>query len=216
MKTRSKTILLVSSAAVLTATTVFGTLAYLTASKSAVNTFTVGKVSIDLKETDVDGDGDPLLNNYRLVPGVEYVKDPQMTVLKGSESAYVRMLLTVHNAGTVETIIAEDETLADFTGFLGGMSSSWVLAGTTEDDAANTVTYEYRYTDVVAGSDTADTKLPALFEKLIIPSTLAGEDLEALAKGEFKIVVEGHAIQAKGFDDASEAWTAFDKQVQSQ
>ncbi|MBQ8514604.1 MAG: hypothetical protein IJ496_04340 [Ruminococcus sp.] len=219
MKTRSKAILLISGAAVLAGTTVFGTLAFLTAQETAVNTFTVGKVEIDLKETDVDGDGDVLVNEYRLVPGTEYVKDPQMTVLKGSESAYVRMLLTVHNADTVETIIDEDETLTDFTGFLGGMSENWILSGTTEDETANTITYEYRYYDadadsaVVTGSAAEDTELPALFETLIIPSTLDGDDLEELVSGGFKMVVEGHAIQAQGFENADMAWTAFDKQI---
>jgi len=61
---------------------VFGTLAYLTATDTVTNTFTVGKVQITLDEAPVDANGETTdgdrvkKNNYHLLPGHEYDKDP--------------------------------------------------------------------------------------------------------------------------------------------
>lgn len=220
MKKQTKVLLMLSSAAALVTVSVFGTLAYLTSTKTAVNTFTIGKVSIDLEETDVDGDNDTLKNSYRLVPGAEYVKDPTVTVIEGSEEAYIRMILTVHNADTVNSIIADQTNgLTDFSDFLSGWDQEkWSLEGSVTDDEANTISYEYRYYQTVDGfaddGSEAAEELPALFEKLVVPSTLDGDELQALYDGGFKMVVEGHAIQAVGFEGNEDgAWSAFDAQI---
>ena len=77
-----------------------------------VNTFTVGQVSLKLDETDVDETGTPIPNanrvtgnEYKLIPGKEYVKDPTMTVLSGSEASYVRILVTITKAKEIKVII---------------------------------------------------------------------------------------------------------------
>lgn len=214
MKTKSK--LLVSGiGAVLTISgTVLGTLAFLTDTESAVNTFTVGKVSIALNETDVDGDGNTLANEYHLIPGTEYIKDPTVTVNSGSEESYIRMYLTVHNYSTVEKLISDSTNgLSDFTDFLGGMDdTAWRLKGSSENEAENTITYEYRYKVSVAGGS-GGTELEPLFDTLIIPQTLDGDELEALSKGGFQIDVEAHAIQASGFGSEDIAWEAFKSQT---
>ena len=54
------------------------------------------------------------------------------------------------------------------------------------------------------------TKLPPIFTTLTIPTDLNNADIAKLAS--FKIDVVGHAIQAGGFADADEAWTAFGTQ----
>lgn len=213
MKTRTKAVLLASGAVLLVAGSVLGTLAYLTDSETAVNTFTVGNVSIDLEETDVDGDGDPLKNEYRLVPGEEYVKDPTVTVNAGSETSYVRMVMTVYNWSVAEDALVfttpPSETL------LGGYDSAvWVPNGVVLDEDEDTAAFEFRYYTTADGS-AGDNELPALFETLIVPGTVTGEELEALYGGGFKMVVEGHAIQAAGFQSADDAWAAFDAQNNS-
>lgn len=80
------------------------TLAYLTDSKEVKNTFTVGKVKIALDEAKVDTDGTPIAgekrvteNEYKLMPGHTYTKDPTVTVLEGSEDCYVRLKVTFTN-----------------------------------------------------------------------------------------------------------------------
>lgn len=210
MKKKGKVLLLVSGSVLLVAGSVLGTLAYLTDTEQAVNTFTVGNVAIKLLETDTDnsdsdgdGDGYDLKNEYKLVPGGEYTKDPTITVEEGSEDAYVRMILTVHNASEVESC-------GGYTAFIDGINADWVLEGSNEDETANTISYEFRHAEIVDGED---GELSPLFEKLIIPTNLDGDKLEALVNGGFKMVIDGHAIQATGFEnDVDSAWTAFDAQ----
>ncbi|MBQ8687580.1 MAG: hypothetical protein IJ512_03380 [Ruminococcus sp.] len=214
MTTKGKALVLISSAAMLVTGTVFGTLAYFTAKETVINTFTVGKVEIDLNESDYDGDGNTQANEYRLVPGMEYKKDPTVTVKADSESAYVRMIVTVHNYSTVKALIADTSNgITDFTDFLGNMDDSvWVPAGSVEDTEKGTISYEYRYYTTAAGS-ASDVTLEPLFDTLIVPAALDGDELQALYDGGFRIDVEGHAIQAEGFETEDAAWTAFDGQV---
>lgn len=70
----------------LLATAVIGTtLAYFTDETDAVtNTFTVGKVKIDLTETP-SGDN----HEYKMIPGTNLTKDPKVIVKDGSEDCYV-------------------------------------------------------------------------------------------------------------------------------
>ena len=84
-----KALLMVCCALTLVAISVGATLAYLTDSEGVTNTFTVGHVDIQLKETDVDKDGSTQKNAYHLLPGQTYTKDPTITVEKGSEDAFV-------------------------------------------------------------------------------------------------------------------------------
>ncbi len=213
MKTRTKAVLLASSALLLVTGSVLGTIAFLTDTEKAVNTFTVGNVSIDLEETDVDGDGNLLENEYHLVPGEEYVKDPTVTVNAGSESAYVRMVMTVYNWSVAKDALAFTTPPSDV--LLGGYDSAvWVPNGVTLDSAANTAVFEFRYYKTANGLS-GETELPALFETLMIPGTITGEELQALHDGGFQMDIEGHAIQAAGFADADAAWDAFDAQVNS-
>lgn len=207
-------------AAIITAS-VLGTLAYLTDTDSVTNTFTVGQVDIKLDETKVDADGKPVdgaervqSNEYHLLPGMTYTKDPTVTVQPVSEESYIRMILTVHNASAVQTIIT-NHGLTDFADLIGGWDrEAWLYEGFTTDDTANTISFEFRYQETV-GADTTAVKLPALFETLNVPGTVTGTELQALYSGGFKMVVTGHAIQAAGFDSEDAAWAAFEAQLGS-
>ena len=79
--------LLTVTALTLVVASVLGTIAYLTASSAVSNTFTVGNVAIDMWETKVDENGEPVdpaattkANVYKLVPGEKYMKDPTIEV----------------------------------------------------------------------------------------------------------------------------------------
>lgn len=95
MKNAKKIMLLVLCAALLVGATVAGTVAYLTSQAEVKNTFTVGKVAITLDETNVDlygvKDGDTRVaeNDYLLVPGYTYTKDPIVHVEANSENSWV-------------------------------------------------------------------------------------------------------------------------------
>lgn len=221
MKNTKKILLIcICVIAVLTVSLV-GTLAYLLDTDSAVNTFTIGQVHISVDEAKVNEDGTPVAgadrvkaNEYHVLPGMEYTKDPTVTVDGGSEDAYVRMILTVHNASDVQAILTK-YNLGDFSVLIGGWDkATWLYEGFTEDTAKNTISFEFRYKEVVAKS-AADTKLPALFDTLIVPGEITGEEMKGLYDGGFKMEVFGHAIQAAGFDTEDAAWDAFDTQHNS-
>ena len=231
---RSKALLTLLCAAALVATSVFGTMAYLTDEDAVTNTFTVGQVEIKLNEAPVDENGKETAgdrvteNQYHLLPGHEYDKDPTVTILEDSESSYVRMLMTVHNASAVQAIIDADDAgenkVKDYADlFKGWKNDKWLYEGFRADEAANAITFEFRYHTAVAAPDdknaeTDGVELEPLFTQLVVPGYVTNEQIAALygtqtdAEGDFVVNVVAHAIQAAGFADADAAWTAFDQQ----
>ena len=213
---KSKVLITTICAVLLVTVSVLGTIAYLTSQDEVVNTFTVGKVNITLDEAAVNVDGTEISgadrvkeNNYHLIPGQTYVKDPTLTVKAKSEDSYVRMLLTLNCADEFDAIYAPDK--ADLTTIFNGYdATNWVYETVTRDTAKNTITYEFRYKEIVTKS-TADTKLEALFDSITVPGTFDSTDMESIAA--LKITVVGHAIQATGFADADAAWSAFNEQI---
>lgn len=221
MKNTKKILLICICVIAVLTVSVVGTLAYLTDTDYAVNTFTIGQVSISIDEAKVNADGTPVAgadrvkaNEYHILPGLKYTKDPTVTVDGGSEDAYVRMILTVHNASDVQAILTK-YNLGDFSVLIGGWDkNTWLYEGFTEDTTNNTISFEFRYKEVVAKSAT-DAKLTALFDTLIVPGEITGEEMKDLYDGGFKMEVFGHAIQAAGFDTEDAAWDAFDTQHNS-
>ena len=241
MKTRSKALLLTLCAVLLVAASVLGTMAYLTSTDEVNNTFTVGKVSIKLDEAKVTTDGTPVANadrvkanEYKLMPGHTYTKDPTVTVEKGSESSYVRMKVTFNNATEIIKLCTDPEYADEVTGienafplirmvnFVEANAAKWdgiipdnmvetedMLADEkyfAYDNAADTLTYYFYYKETVA-APTADVKLATLFDSITVPEWVTGDQLAAL--DDFKISIVAEAIQADGFDTVDAAWAAF-------
>ena len=212
MKARSKALLLALCAVLLVAATIFGTMAYLTSQDTVTNTFTVGKVAIKLDEAKANPDGSLVANaervkanEYKLLPGHTYNKDPMVTVLGGSESSYVKMTVTFSKANELDAIFAPDG--ANLTSIFNGYdAANWTYKGNTKDAAANTRTYEFWYKEAVA-APTADVALDALFDSITVPGEITNEQL-ATIEG-MTITVNAYAIQADGFADAAAAWAAF-------
>ena len=211
---RSKPLVLALCAVLLVVGMILGTVAYLQDTASVVNTFSVGNVHLKLDEAVVDEKGEPTGgrtetgNAYHLLPGETYTKDPTVTVLKGSEESYVRMLVTINCYDELATIFG-DPFLPQY--FVEGWDNAvWVSTQVISKDAsANTATYEFRYFETVKPEKDTDLVLDALFDTVTVPNTMTGEQLATIA--DLKITVEAHAIQATGFDTADEAWTAFSK-----
>ena len=205
MKSVKKSLLLVLCAVLIVAASVLGTLAYLTDQETVTNTFTVGQVQIDLNETDVDNDDNTKANDYHLLPGQTYTKDPTVTIKANSEPSFVRMFVTVqdypdlhvicteHHDGSADTnpyYFSFDDKyyyvkLEKFT--TGFSNDEWQCVGVEwNSESIDTAVYEFRY---VGGSDgitekkTADDDLPALFETLEVPGWMDNDDLLALSKG---------------------------------
>lgn len=219
MKKRS--LLVLCSLLLLAAVSAMGTLAYLTDTDHAVNTFTVGQVDITLDEAAVDKNGELILdeegnpvervkgNEYHLIPGQTYIKDPTVTVKADSEESYIRMKVTINCLAELDTIFAPEG--ADLTAVFGGYDPEiWIYAGEVRDADANTITYEFRYKEVVEGGE-EDVVLEPLFVTFTLPGEITGEELKTIQ--DLTITVYGHAIQAAGFTEEDTAWAAFDKQV---
>jgi len=227
MKKRTrKTLLVICSALILLGISIGATLAYLTDSDAVANTFTIGQVRIKLDETNVNDkpatpptSGAPdrvKANEYHLIPGGEYVKDPTVTMLDGSESAYVRMLVTLTDAADINTVFdqlrdtypAEDFSTEKF--ITGWDKEIWPLYEVRPDAVKNQVVYEFRFHQVVTADPAQDQMLPVLFQGFTLPAQLNGQQLELIKDAQ--IIVEGHAIQVATFLTADDAWAAFDAQ----
>ena len=190
-----------------------GTIAYLTDTTDPVtNTFTVGNVAITLDEAKVDEYGKAVTpaervdaNTYKLIPGHNYTKDPTVTVLKDSESSYIKMTVTFSKAAELDAIFAP--TGANMTSIFNGYdSTNWIYKGNTEDTNANTRTYEFWYKEAVAAPE-GNVVLDALFDSITVPDTITGTQLASI-KG-MTITVNAYAMQADGFATAEAAWAAF-------
>lgn len=221
MKKATKTLLMVLVAVALVAGSVLGTVAYLSDRDSVANTFTVGDVQIKLDEAVVTPDGEPVDedgdgkadraekgNEYHLVPGETYIKDPTVTVEAHSEPSYIRMMVTINCVSELKTIFG-DEFLPE--NYVEGWDKEiWSCVSIT-DNGDNTATYEFRYHEIVdAYESEEDIVLEPLFTAFTLPGEITGEELATIA--ELEISVEGHAIQAATFENADEAWAAFDAQ----
>ena len=240
-----KKILVACLCVALAVLTVAGTtLAYLTSKDTVTNTFTVGNVKITMDEAKVTTDGTPVVgadrvkaNDYKLMPGHTYTKDPTVTVVKGSEEAYVRLKVTFNNAADIIAMCTDPEFAEDgptgvenafplirMVKFVEANAAKWDgiipdnMVDTEEmladakyfvyDAEADTLTYYFYYTETVA-APTADVVLPVLFDSITVPEWVTGEQLAKL--NNFRIVAVAEAIQADGFADADAAWAAFKK-----
>lgn len=202
MRTKTKALALALCAVLLVVSTVFVTMAYLTSQDTVTNTFTVGRVGITLDEAEVKPDGTyaadestrTYANVYHLIPGHTYIKDPVIHVDADSEDCWLFVML---ENGLIDIIAGQtdvndkdpDNTVYTIEAQMA--KNGWTLVkGTTN-------VYAYGET-CSAGADVATF---ATF-------TLKGDDANVSAYGEASIVVTAYAVQADGFDNAQEAWTA--------
>ena len=211
MKAR-KILVSLAALALVAAISIGGTIAYLTSTDEVVNTFTVGNVAIKLDEAKANTDGSLVpnadrvkANDYKLLPGHTYNKDPMVTVLKDSEDCYVKMTVTFTKANELDAIFAP--TGAELTSIFNGYdAANWTYKGNTKNTTDNTRTYEFWYKEAV-GAPTADVALDALFDSITVPGTITNEQLATIAG--MTITVNAYAIQADGFATADAAWTAY-------
>lgn len=192
MKTTKKALLLALCAVLLVVSTVFATLAYLTSTTEVVtNTFTVGDIVITLDEAPVDVYGDEVsgdrrtTNDYKLIPGHNYTKDPTIHVKAGSEVCYLFVKVTddiaaIQDANTVVTQMA---------------NHGWVKL-----DGVENVYYLNKTID--ARNETADIDV-RVFETFKIKG-----NADVASYNGKTITVQAYAVQFDGFGTAKAAWDA--------
>lgn len=194
MKTKSKALLMTLCAVLLVAASVLGTMAYLTSQDSVKNTFSIGKIAITLDEAQVDADGKALenvdrvkTNNYKLMPGHAYDKDPTVHVKKDSEDAYI--FVKVENG--ISAFEAEKTIAKQIT-----TDNGW----TDLPGVANVYYKEY------TKDATQDVNL-VVFSNFTIADgaeKITGWNNATNAN----ITITAYAIQKDGFNDAKAAWDA--------
>lgn len=208
---KKKTLIIALSILVISIFSVSTTIAFLSARDTSDNVFTIGNVEITLTESETNelgkktGDEINYSNRYHLMPGYTYTKDPTVTVNNGSADSYVRMLITMNNISELKNIYGNDFTLED-------IFSNWGSNWKYENEVKNTdgtITYEYRYKNVVNGEN-GDNKLEPIFTTFGVPGEATIEDLKNIE--DLEITVKAQAIQKSGFNNDDEAWEGFKKQ----
>lgn len=161
---KKRTVALLMAVVMLFGAAVGGTIAWLTAeTDEVVNTFTVGDINIELDETDVDnsteGKDRDKANEYKLIPGTTYVKDPIVRVLPNSEKSYVFIQIEEKNN------VIDETTIIEFTKNTTGWTP--YAAGTNENAGV------YVYYQIVNATD-KDTTWSS--ESLLTEYTKQGTD----------------------------------------
>lgn len=165
------------------AISVGATLAYLTATDSKTNTFTVGKVGITLTET--------YTQNSKLIPGSTITKIPVVTVSDNSEDCYLRVKVTI--PAKMKAVL---ENVPD-------APSGWTL--TLPAEGSNI----YVYTKDTKASKTNSF---TIFESLTVKSNIDNTLFEDWAITDKDMSIVAEAIQSEGFATPALAWAAFDAQ----
>lgn len=170
-----KALFIMLSAALIVCTTVAGTLAWLTDTTApVVNTFTVGDINIELKETTGE--------TYKMVPGIELVKDPTVTVKAGSEACW--LFVKVVKSGNFDSFMTFE------------MADGWIaLSGYAG--------VYYRNVDAT----NADTGFDVLKDnKVMVLDTVTKTMLEGAKTNAPTLTFTAYAVQKDGINDADTAW----------
>ena len=194
MKKKTKALMLVLCAVLLVTASVLGTMAYLTSRDEVVNTFTVGKVDITLDGAKVDKAGTAATpevrvdaNEYHLLPGHTYKKDPTVHVEANSENSWI--FVKVDNP--IVDIEADTKIAAQIT------EKEWTpLAGETG-------VYYKEYTT----SQTVQNFV--VFDNFKIKGNITNDELKAYNNK--TVTVTAYAIQRDGFATPADAWAEVSK-----
>lgn len=178
------------------------TLAYFTDKTDTVtNTFTVGKVDIELWEhaydattntlsqtEKMDGTVGKLGNSYHIVPGVDLPKDPTVVVKAGSDACWLFVKVTAGGWPDNQNFYTLKTTAAN---------------GWTQGDGTN-IPDDVYYRAVPA--TTTDTTFKLLTDdQVVIPTTVTAADVASMTDA--TLAFTAYAIQQTGFEtNAAGAW----------
>lgn len=224
--------------AMLAIAVVGGTLAYFTDEDEATNVFTVGNVDITLYESKLHrlgyySDGatngqeqsddaiiadaaeyQDWLEDQELMPGIEINKMPYVKNT-GKSDAYVRIRVMIPSALDLDclnssafcsTALEEEFT---FTG-------NWATPVTATVNGVQFDVYEFVRNEALEGGEMTYWNV---WNTIRMDNDTTMDDYNAYlaagaitADGQFNVIVQADAIQAASFDNATEAFAAFDAQ----
>ena len=185
MKKTKKILMLVLCAALLVGASVMGTVAYLTDTDDATNTFTIGAVDIELKEYELADNGYSKtetevgeLKDIKLIPGREIEKNPFITVGEDSEDCWL-FVVVENGLGDAVTI-------------------NWVEGDWVNIDGTNV----WQYKEAVEAGEKVD-----VFPSITCSESLTNAQFEEIESK--NIVITAYAVQADGVR-YEEAFAALD------
>lgn len=162
-----------------------GTIAWLTATtEPVVNTFTYGKIKIQLTETTG--------TEYKIIPGVNISKDPKVTVIGGSEACW--LFVKVAEKGT---FVTDRVTYSIAEGWMPLNATNHPGVYYCEVDA---VTADTNF-NVLAGDTTYPNGVVTVSENLT-----KAEVNSVTAENQPKLIFTAYAVQKDGINTAAEAW----------
>ncbi len=205
MNTKTKALVLALCAVLLVVTTVFVTMAFLTSEDSVQNTFTFGHVYIELDEAKVDKTGTVTAgadrtstegrvdtNEYHLIPGHSYVKDPTVHVDSNSEDCW----LFVKLKNDLKPIIVSDTIEEQMA------TNGWSVI----DEANNVWAYGEK---VSGGADIPVFDSFTLAEDANVSQYATVMDAAGNVTGGATVNIIAYAVQYDGFESgATAAWDA--------
>ena len=186
---------ILTAAVLLAVLAISGISAYSTDGDTATNTFTVGKVEIDLQESNWDPD-----NATAITPKQEFQKDPKVKNI-GNNEAFVFLEVVVPY---VRVVTANDNgtknAAADTELFSYNVNSGWVeVSGVTRDNGAGTKTHLYAYctnNEMTSLAESAQTS--TLFDYIKFANVVEDQALEGTTQN---VVVNAYAIQTTNIND---------------
>lgn len=130
----------------LLATAIGGTLAYFTDTDSEKNTFTVGKVDIEVSETNKINNVDVTGNAFKnVMPGTEITKTAVVTN-NSSETAYVRVVVHLNNQIGLYNMLLDKETHNNLAVDMTEVMPGWNFTP-EKSDKANDAGMRYIWTE---------------------------------------------------------------------
>ena len=225
MKKTRKILAMAACAVLLVCISVGATVAYLTSDDTVTNTFTVGNIKITLDEAKVNANGEPVYvdpvsrdeevvddpaeatrvqaNDYHLIPGHVYTKDPTVHVDANAEECY--LFVKVENA-----IAALESKAEGYSNIAKQMAmNGWVALGTAYPNVYYLAQNGQAVTDN-AGKDYAVFSGFSIAEDAETDKTVIDPDTkeEKFVYDNTTTTINAYAVQADGFSGAAEAWAA--------
>ncbi len=184
-KTNKRRIATVVSLVLIVCIAVGATLAWLAdKTDSVTNTFTVGKVDIEITETT------PENKTAKMIPGSDIAKNPAIVLKANSEKCYVYVKIEKAN---------NPDTYLDYT-----IDSGWTALGDSYPGVY------WRASDAV----TTDTSFAILTNnKVTVKSTLTNTEMDAAETANPTLTFTGYAIQQDNISSAVDGWTKLTAQL---
>lgn len=223
---KKKTVMLVAAIAMILCLAVGGTLAYFTDNEAAKNTFTVGKVDIELEETSEANEdkgwkaGKETADGFdyeSCMPGSVYAKEPVITLAADSQPAWVFAEVEVSNYHTLMAMLKKANELEEYEDKAYDLTAlnTVFLEGCTLDNSTivkTQLTDDRTFKMVFSLGEWEPEDTQTLFEAVKIPVAL-DKALAVIGSDIVKLNVNAYAVQSENVTETvaiAEFFSAYD------